>query len=285
MSNILESLIVGDTTSEIVEEGLFNTSKKPGMYSGIKNIKNIYDENIRNMKYIAEAGEKISSHLYGNYDNKLPKSNPDPQKTKVDGHATSQAIKELYPELYKKEIDYRVKFCKELLNILSEAKRKFGSIPGIKFDYEITTLKENLKLQGRQKFIEFSDAYEFLLDVLPFEGPKNDPYQWASNGFHVLLYTAEIQDWANAQDHYIDPTDYNESKEYYELLNSIDIFLSNKVKKYSGIICPNEERRHIKSSIVDDYGEWDCNIGVFQIKPTKEMLDLAERCSGYKNQF
>lgn len=207
----------------------------------------------------------------------IPKESNESKKTCTNGYYVSDKLKELYSDDCEKEFKYRTKMLNDLINVLTEANRKFGKIPGFKFKDYITNLKEFIK---DPKIESYDYEYDILSSVLPHYGPKTDVYDWATYGFAIYLYATDIRDWAESQDRVINCRNPEECREYHNTIKEIDKFLYSKMKKYSDIIEPDAT-----GNFVTDYGDWDNGIGVFQIKPTEKILNLASRCSDYKDQF
>lgn len=219
---------------------------------------------------------------------KIEKSNINdamtPGKPVENSETISKKLQDMYPDDAKKEFAYRTKMLKDLINILTEADCKFGKTPGIDFKYSINQIK--LYLQGKE--LEDYVEYRILQDLLPSIGPKDEPYQWACmTGFSIDCYGGDIWKWAETGPYKDDfksnkrlVRDFNDTAEWYDTINTIDKFIENKLKKYSDIIKPN-----IEGFLLPNYGDWDSIDIVIEVSPSKTILDLAARCSSYKNKF
>ena len=149
----------------------------------------------------------------------------------------SQKLADMYPDDAKKEFDNRRKYLKTILNAITEVSKKYKDIPGIEFDSAINMIK---------CFIAGKD------------------YEDNDTGY-------DIWDWAQAQDHEINCRDWNETAEWWSILESITKEIENKLKGSEFFYK------------VECGGDWDDGSYEILLKPSKAIQSLAERCSKYKS--
>ena len=187
----------------------------------------------------------------------------------------SQKLADMYPDDAKKEFDNRRKYLKTILNAITEVSKKYKNIPGIEFDSAINMIK--CFIDGKDyedKETGFDKPYEeffFMNKLLPAYTPKESEYSWAYNSeFYVSFFGYDIWDWAQAQDHEINCRDWDETAEWWSILENITKEIENKLKGSEFFYK------------VECGGDWDDGSYEILLKPSKSIQSLAERCSKYK---
>lgn len=186
---------------------------------------------------------------------------------------------ELYPNDAKKEFDNRQKFLKETLNIITEFSKKYKNVPGISFEDYINELK-NL-INHKDSDYRFYDEFGFIHDLLPSCGPSQDKYSWGySSNFYINIFWYDIWEWAQSCEYKEEfksgkrlVRSFDDTKEWYSILETIENDFRNKFKSFDFFYN------------VDCGGDWDDGNYSIALKPSKEILTLANRCSSYKETF
>ena len=160
--------------------------------------------------------------------------------------------------------------------LLLKSVKKYKNIPGIEFDSAINMIK--CFIDGKDyedKETGFDKPYEeffFMNELLPAYTPKESEYSWAYNSeFYVSFFGYDIWDWAQAQDHEINCRDWDETAEWWSILENITKEIENKLKGSEFFYK------------VECGGDWDDGSYEILLKPSKSIQSLAERCSKYKS--
>ena len=186
-------------------------------------------------------------------------------------------LMEMYPEDTQKEFKKRKAFLKELLNVVTEASKKFKNIPGIKFEWSIEIIKSMIQ-ETDHDYIAYDD-FSFMHKLIPFKSPttKNDEMYGFNDNWYLPIFDYDIRDWAENCE-YKDEfksnkrliRDFKDTKEWYAILESISNFLNNKLNNNEFIY------------MITCGGDWDDGNYCITLKPSKEIQQLAARCSSFK---
>ena len=107
---------------------------------------------------------------------------------------------------------------------------------------------------------------------IEYEPPKESEYSWAYNSeFYVSSFGYDIWDWAQAKDHEINCRDWDETAEWWSILENITKEIESKLKGSEFFYK------------VECGGDWDDGSYEILLKPSKAIQSLAERCSKYKS--
>lgn len=186
-------------------------------------------------------------------------------------------LMEMYPEDTQKEFKKRKAFLKELLNVVTEASKKFKNIPGIKFEWPIEIIKSMIQ-ETDHDYIAYDD-FSFMHNLIPFKSPttKNDEMYGFNDNWYLPVFDYDIRDWAENCEYKNEfksnkrlIRDFEDTKEWYTILENISNFLNNKLNNNEFtymIICG---------------GDWDDGNYCITLKPSKEIQQLAARCSSFK---
>lgn len=189
-------------------------------------------------------------------------------------------LMEMYPEDTAKEFKKRKDFLKTLLNVITEASKKFKDTPGIGFSEQIDTLKAFIQEKDYDadwgyEYADFAFMHDLIPPKTPSE-PKDECYGFGYNWF-VDLFRYDINVWAenckDAEDFKSNKKlvrDFNDTKEWYTLLENVCKFFESKLN--------NKEFVYL----VTCGGDWDDGPYCVSLKPSKEIQELATRCSSFK---
>ena len=195
-------------------------------------------------------------------------------------------LMEMYPEDTAKEFKKRKAFLKELLNVITEANKKFKDIPGIDFNYYIELLKLFIQEKdyiGTQTYnSEYYSDFTFMHNLIPSVLPKyknDETYGWNSNWqFNIFDYS--IWDWAKEckyKDEFASNKrlvrDFDDTREWWGILETLAKWFDTKLKSSEFVY------------MVDCSGDWDDGMYSITLKPSKEIQKLAERCSNSYKSF
>ena len=162
-------------------------------------------------------------------------------------------LMKMYPEDTQKEFKKRKAFLKELLNVITEASKKFKDIPGLNFNKSIDLIKDMIQEKDND------DNYGFEIDwYLPVFW--YDIWEWAEN----CKYKEEFKSNKRLV------RDFDDTKEWYSILESVSKFFESKLNN-------NEFTYMIACG-----GDWDDGYYCITFKPSKEIQQLAARCSSFK---
>lgn len=200
-----------------------------------------------------------------------------PGKTLV---SINDKLMELYPEDAEKEFKKRKVFLKELLNIIAEAEKKFGNIPGLKFNTD--DLKAAIQGKDNKDTYFYYDDFGFMQDIIPSNTPKskNDEMYGFNEGYNIDIFGYDIWTWAN-EGKYKDEfksnkrivRNFEDTKEWWKTLEDVVNWYKSKLEKNEFvymIVCG---------------GDWDDGSYCVTLKPSNEMQQLAQRCSNSYKAF
>lgn len=186
-------------------------------------------------------------------------------------------LMEMYPEDTQKEFKKRKAFLKELLNVVTEASKKFKDIPGLNFNKSIEFIKDMIQEKDNDDmdYIDFA----FMHNLIPPKSPikENDDDYGFGIDWYLSVFWYDIWVWAenckDAEDFKSNKKlvrDFNDTKEWYTLLENVCKFFESKLN--------NKEFVYL----VTCGGDWDDGPYCVSLKPSKEIQELAARCSSFK---
>lgn len=188
--------------------------------------------------------------------------------------SVKNSLMELYPEDAEKEFKKRKVFLKELLNIITEAEKKFGNIPGLSFNTD--TIKAAIQERDNEATYFYYEEFNFMHDIIPCNAPKtkNDEMYGFNEGYSLNIFDYDIWTWAN-EGKYKDEfksnkriiRDFEDTKEWWKILEDVVNWYKSKLEN-------NEFVYMITCS-----GDWDDGPYSVTLKPSNEMQQLAQRCS------
>ena len=194
--------------------------------------------------------------------------------------SANSKLMEMYPNDTEKEFKKRKEFLKTLLNVITEASKKFKDAPGIGFDEQINTLKAFIQEKDYDSVwgYEYAD-FAFMHDLIPPKAPsepKDECYGFDYN-WYLDLFRYDINVWAenckDAEDFKSNKKlvrDFNDTKEWYTILENVCKFFESKLN--------NKEFVYL----VTCGGDWDDGTYCVSLKPSKAIQELAARCSSFK---
>ena len=188
-------------------------------------------------------------------------------------------LMETYPNEAKKEFDKRQKFLKELLNIITDLSKKYKDLPGLEFDSYIETIKSFINHKDAE-YTNYND-FMFMHNLIPAFGPKSKKYEWAySSNFYLDIFWYDVWEWAEKgpyKDDFKSGTkivrDFDDTGEYWGMIETVVNEFKNKLKSSEFFYA------------IDCGGDWDDGGYTVNLKPSKEIISLATRCSSYKDEF
>lgn len=192
-------------------------------------------------------------------------------------------LMEMYPEDTQKEFKKRKAFLKELLNVMSEATKKFKDVNGITFELQIKYLKAFIQEKDYKSDHSWENAlyedFAFMHELIPISIPKSkdDESYGYNTQWYLPLFDYDIRAWAKNSQYKNEfesgkrlIRDFDDTKEWYGILESVLKFFENKLKN-------NEFVYNITCG-----GDWDDGDYCIAFKPSKEIQQLAARCSSFK---
>ena len=192
-------------------------------------------------------------------------------------------LMEMYPDDTAKEFKKRKEFLKILLNVITEASKKFKDAPGIRFDLQIEYLKAFIQEKDYKNKHSWEDmSYEefaFMHELIPISIPKsnNDESYGYNTQWYLPLFDYDIHAWAENSQYKDDfasnkklVRDFEDTKEWYGILESVTKFFESKLQS-------NEFVFNITCG-----GDWDDGNYCVAFKPSKAIQELAARCSSFK---
>lgn len=193
-------------------------------------------------------------------------------------------LMEMYPEDTEKEFKKRKAFLKELLNIITEANKKFGNIPGLDFTVPIEDIKCAIQEKDNEScsYGFIYDGFMFMHSIIPNNPPtsKNDELYGFNEGYALDIFKYDIWTWAN-EGKYKDEfksdkrlvRDFEDTKEWWKILEDVEKWFKTKLEKNEFVY------------MVVCGGDWDDGPYSVTLKPSNEMQQLAQRCSNSYKAF
>lgn len=212
---------------------------------------------------------------------KVEKSNISDRMTPTNPLITANTkLMEMYPEDAEKEFKKRKVFLKTLLNVITEASKKFKDAPGISFDVQIGTLKAFIQEKDYDSTwgYEYAD-FAFMHDLIPPKTPSEPKDEMYGFNFYWCadLFNYDIYDWAenckDAEDFKSCKKlvrNFEDTKEWFTLLENVCKFFESKLNNNEFVY------------LVTCGGDWDEGPYSVSLKPSKEIQELAARCSSFK---
>ena len=186
-------------------------------------------------------------------------------------------LMEMYPEDTQKEFKKRKAFLKELLNIITEASKKFKDIPGLNFNKSIDLIKDMIQEKDNDD-MDYID-FVFMHNLIPTKRPikENDDNYGFEIDWYLPVFWYDIWEWAENCKYKEEfksnkrlVRDFDDTKEWYSILESVSKFFESKLNN-------NEFTYMIACG-----GDWDDGNYCITFKPSKEIQQLAARCSSFK---
>ena len=198
-----------------------------------------------------------------------------PVKKHEDQTPHIQALTEEHPAEVKAEIENRIKFLKQLDQIIVKVARKHDKVSGFGFTGGREAIKWLLAHYQDAEYDSFdSPNRQFLTDILPEIHPADGSKvynDWTYDcGYVIPLFSYDIWTWVEDHPECSNARDFEQTKEYWDEQNAI-------IADFASLLKNNDFFYSIECG-----GDWDDGTMDICCKPSDKILSLAAKTSKYR---